>query len=319
MNHVTAGARAFLGGLIDYAGLFPPAALALDPALAEYARHREEAQAWMLGRFIIPAGGLRAMTMALTADPALAGDRRWSLTVLGGGGPDLAAALAVLAMQADAVAECEQGGPGLLMVEGLEVPLPAGRGAAAALAAGLADEGLDGRDLFLEISAAAALDPALDDVAAAAADWSGRAGAFPKLGVKFRCGGVTAAAFPGPERVAGFIAGAAQRRLPMKFTAGLHHPVRAPAISPAVVMHGFLNVIGAALLAVDGRGDPGLLTACLEETEAAAFRLDDEGFAWREHRVEAATIARARDEHVAGFGSCSFDEPRLDLAALGLL
>ena len=52
----SAGARAFLAGLIDYAGLFPPAALPLGPALAEYARHRAGPDAWMLGRFIVPAG-----------------------------------------------------------------------------------------------------------------------------------------------------------------------------------------------------------------------------------------------------------------------
>ncbi|MHB8461982.1 MAG: hypothetical protein ACYDA1_04995, partial [Vulcanimicrobiaceae bacterium] len=40
--------------LIDYAGLFPPAALAMEPAVAEYAVLRTLPQAWMLGRFILP-------------------------------------------------------------------------------------------------------------------------------------------------------------------------------------------------------------------------------------------------------------------------
>src|SRR4051812_517732 len=50
--------RAMLGGIIDYAGLFPPARLSLDPALRNYARYRSEPEAWMLGRFICPAAKL---------------------------------------------------------------------------------------------------------------------------------------------------------------------------------------------------------------------------------------------------------------------
>jgi len=44
-----------LAGLIDYAGLFPPAALSMDEALANYRRYRDGDDAWMLGRFVVPA------------------------------------------------------------------------------------------------------------------------------------------------------------------------------------------------------------------------------------------------------------------------
>lgn len=317
--NVNAGARAFLAGLIDYAGLFPPASLPLEPALGEYARHRGGSDAWMLGRFIVPAARLEALAAALANDPMLADGTAWSLGVLVGGGSDLTASLAALPAQAEAAASCEQEGPGGLTVDVLEAPLPTRVGAASAVAEGLADEGLGGRDLYLEIAGAAAVDAALDDCAAAARAWAGPAGAFPRLGVKLRCGGVTAEAFPSPERIAAVIAGCARRGLPLKFTAGLHHPVRRLADEPPVVMHGFLNVIGAALLATGRETDPALLAACLVETDPAAFRLDGGGFAWRDEVVDPDVIARARTDFVAGFGSCSFDEPRRDLAAIGLL
>lgn len=315
----SAGARAFLSGLIDYAGLFPPAALPLGPALAEYARHRAGPDAWMLGRFIAPASRLEALAAALAADPALGGRDPWHLTVLVGGGADLPATLAALPAQADAVAVCEQGGPRGLSVEGLEAPLPPGSGTAARLAEALADEGFGGRDLYLEIPAGAAVDQALADIMAAAARLCGPQGAFPVLGVKLRCGGLTPEAFPAPERVAAVLAGCARAALPLKFTAGLHHPVRHRSGSPPVTMHGFLNVIGAALLAGAGVADEARLLACLQETEAAAFRLDEDGFAWRDLRLDPAAVARVRQAGVSGFGSCSFDEPRQDLTALGLL
>jgi len=47
--------QTLLAHLIDYAGLFPPAALSMEQALANYARYREGEHAWMLGRFIVPA------------------------------------------------------------------------------------------------------------------------------------------------------------------------------------------------------------------------------------------------------------------------
>jgi hypothetical protein len=47
--------QALLANLIDYAGLFPPAALPMQQALANYARYRAGEHAWMLGRFVGPA------------------------------------------------------------------------------------------------------------------------------------------------------------------------------------------------------------------------------------------------------------------------
>ena len=47
--------QTLLAGLIDYAGLFPPASLSMEQALANYARYREGEHAWMLGRFVVPA------------------------------------------------------------------------------------------------------------------------------------------------------------------------------------------------------------------------------------------------------------------------
>ena len=47
--------RALLEGLIDYAGLFPPAALSMQDAVRNYARYRDEEFAWALGKFVVPA------------------------------------------------------------------------------------------------------------------------------------------------------------------------------------------------------------------------------------------------------------------------
>src|SRR5712692_4142972 len=50
--------HALLDGIVDYAGTFPPARLALADALAEYARARKSADSWLLGRLVVPAVSL---------------------------------------------------------------------------------------------------------------------------------------------------------------------------------------------------------------------------------------------------------------------
>jgi hypothetical protein len=46
--------RVLLDGLIDYAGLFPPAALSMQDAVRNYAKYREGEFAFALGRFVVP-------------------------------------------------------------------------------------------------------------------------------------------------------------------------------------------------------------------------------------------------------------------------
>ena len=51
---MTKSLRALLEHLIDYAGLFPPAALSMQDAVRNYARYREGEYAWALGKFVVP-------------------------------------------------------------------------------------------------------------------------------------------------------------------------------------------------------------------------------------------------------------------------
>ena len=46
--------KLFLIKLIDYAGLFPPAKLELEPALKNYSKYIQCDNNWMMSQFIIP-------------------------------------------------------------------------------------------------------------------------------------------------------------------------------------------------------------------------------------------------------------------------
>ena len=65
-----ASVRALLSGIIDYAGLFPPAKLPLEEALRNYLRYRKESPyRWMLGRFVCPVGRLQELLALVKSHP----------------------------------------------------------------------------------------------------------------------------------------------------------------------------------------------------------------------------------------------------------
>src|SRR5438445_226467 len=107
-------------------------------------------------------------------------------------------------------------------------------------------------------------------------------------------------------------------QLPIKFTAGLHHPIRQFRDEVKTKMHGFLNVLGAAALAAEHRWNAQQAAIMLEDENAASFSFGEDCFAWREWKIDTERL-QYRRRFVVSFGSCSFDEPREDLRALGLL
>lgn len=287
--------------LIDYAGLFPPAALAMNAALEEYAFAREGPHAWMLGRFIVPIARIEEMgdrrrefplsvlvNVALTPD---ADTGRW--VELAGEN------LATVARERDSGAR----------VEALEVSIPPPRWQRETVDAPLGQlAALLERENLRDLTTYAELPRGTVPNAAAK-----RA----RLGVKLRCGGLDAAAFPSVETVAAFIAGAAAEGLRFKATAGLHHPVRHVDAATGFPMHGFLNLLAAAAFAPNT--DEATLNAIVAEEDASAFVFDDGSFGWRDLRCDIDELRTVRRSSFVGYGSCSFSEPVEDLTALGIL
>lgn len=79
MARVPAALRALLTELIDYAGLYPPAALPLPIVEERYRGFRASPEAWMLNRLVLP--------IAKLAEAKLAPDWRVTLLVEGDPGP----------------------------------------------------------------------------------------------------------------------------------------------------------------------------------------------------------------------------------------
>jgi hypothetical protein len=111
---------------------------------------------------------------------------------------------------------------------------------------------------------------------------------------------------------------AGKQQVAIKFTAGLHHPVRLFHESVQTKMHGFLNVLGAGVLALEHGWKESDIVRMLDDEDPSSFSFTDDAFAWRDAKIATAKIA-ARRGLVTSLGSCSFDEPREDLRGLKLL
>src|SRR5438045_204787 len=91
---MTAGLRTLLAGIVDYAGLFPPARLPLEEAVRNFVRYGGESDAWMLGRFVLPAARLAELAPLASLFPD---EATQTFTALGRGGATSAEFLASLA------------------------------------------------------------------------------------------------------------------------------------------------------------------------------------------------------------------------------
>lgn len=290
--------HALLRQSIDYAGLFPPAALGMRAAVDNYLRYREGSDAWALGRFIVPATRLAEFEEA-AGDGSSGGSRRqpWQLSALVG--PDLAGDL-------DRITPFQRRQSGT--VQGMTVDT-----IEAKADAGIAIEEMmrmvPGRlQVYFELPIER--DPT--DLLATVARVGARA--------KVRTGGVTPQAFPSTADLARFIHACVRAKVPFKATAGLHHALRAEyrltyeENSGKGVMFGFLNLFLATALARNGIGERDTY-GILEESSPAAFRVDDGAISWRDQRLDRRALGHSR-ESIVSFGSCSFTEPIAELQSL---
>jgi hypothetical protein len=286
-----------LHGLIDYAGLFPPAELAMSTAVQSYASYRAGEHCWALGRFVVPVARLDELA-AEAASCLPAAGAPWKLTALTG--PGLSADLAV-------IAGFNQRHSGRAVVDTLELKAATPDAIAAAL------DAIDGRlDAYVEL-------PIGQDPAPLVAELARRGGR-----AKVRTGGITADAFPPAADLLRFLRRCIEAGVPFKATAGLHHPLRGPyrltyaPDSGCAVMFGFLNVFLAAAFLEHGMGWADAL-ALLEETQPGSLRVEEEAIGWRSYRLDEAELRHSRRRTAMAFGSCSFREPIDDLQSLSLL
>jgi hypothetical protein len=276
-------AACLLDGLVDDAGLFPPAEKPLPEALESFRDGRAGPHRRLLGRFLCPASRLPEL-----ADQLRPGEKVPLGLVMDTGvtGVPLAVSRAEQDLR--------------IALEVVEIPLsPGADQSAAAHATLLALNTLpDHVQAYLELPRVPGWRDALSLIAA-----RGR-------GVKLRTGGLVADVFPTEREVAEFIKACVDEHAAFKCTAGLHRAARYRDPRTGFQHQGFLNILAATCQAVAGaRLDE--LTAVLSESDPGALTA-------LLRTVPGSSAALAR-RHFLSYGCCGFLEPVDDLTALGLL
>ena len=267
------------------------------------ARYTQDKDAWMLGSFVLPIAKFEDAKQYLSQF-----NQKYPLRIsaLGTKTENATAFRELLLENMQAMREFARPRSSILSITQLEMPLPPDFDATLLTNV---QSILEGLPTFWE----APVEAAERTIALLAENDSDKT-----YGFKLRTGGVTADAFPTSAQIACALVAAARHRVPIKFTAGLHHPVRMFRSEVNTKMHGFLNVLGAAILAAEHNWSEEQAEAMLEDESASSFSFDANSFAWREWKINTEQI-RARRKLVTSFGSCSFDEPREDLRALNFL
>ncbi len=298
---------ALLTHSIDYAGMFPPCSLALEPALQNQAQYVHDPDAWMLNTFVLPVEKFDAAVENLSLF-----DREHPLRIsaLGMRTANRDEFLAALEIATEKIRSFSAEHVDFVSVRQLEMPLSqdVDLGLLAKMRSIL-------KSLELQVFWETPINSA-EEAIALVAEYNSQTGAA-EFGYKLRTGGVTADAFPTSQEIARALVAAARQRVPIKFTAGLHHPIRQFRDEVKTKMHGFLNVLGAAVLAAESQWDEQQTSEMLEDENSDSFSFHGDFFTWREWKIATDQI-KARRKLVTSFGSCSFDEPREDLRALNL-
>ncbi|WNS78566.1 hypothetical protein RRU94_00895 [Domibacillus sp. DTU_2020_1001157_1_SI_ALB_TIR_016] len=288
----------FMTELIDYAGLFPPAALPLAEAISNYHSYIHGSDSWMLGPFVIPASRLNELQPF-----AAQFNDQYPLR------------LSVILSKSETI-EKEIEAMNLFLetydtagsIEAVEVPLPekvdfsflekleqyTGNYPVYCEMTGTNQEILTTLDAISSLNQISS----------------------KSIGVKMRMGGIRADLFPSAERAAFIIHETQKRGLAIKFTAGLHHPIRQYRNEVETKMHGFVNVFTASIMAYCRSIHIETIQAILLDEDPTNFSFTKEALSWRNFTVSSAEIDKARTLFAASYGSCSFDEPREELGEL---
>jgi len=300
--------RVLLTHSVDYAGLFPPATLGLETALKNYATYLRSSDAWMLSSFVLP---IEKFADAAWFISEFDQNHPLRISALGQKTTNVIEFLEELRTAVKGIREFTGEYDNVVVIDQLEMPFPPG----------IERETLSKmREVLGNVRVRSFWEASPQDAErtiSLLAEHNSRATGEP-FSFKLRTGGVAPDAFPSSTQIAKTLIAGVRQGVAMKFTAGLHHPIRMFRDEVNAKMHGFLNVFGAGVLAIEHGWDERQTGIMLEDENVYSFHFDGTVFGWREWKISSDKIEKHR-RFVTSFGSCSFDEPRQDLHQLKLL
>ncbi len=290
--------QSMLEGVIDYAGLFPPAKRPLTEAVDDYLGIVHGPDKWIVDRFACPAGKLADLAVELTEHPE---EPFVPVAVIGTIQPDHKHWKCGIEHDAAEMTKFQRAVENHAEIQAYEIRVPDH----GHLTQYLGDlKAFANVDLFVELPWGSEMADSLSQLAESDSTFA-----------KARTGG---ADVPTSQDLAALIQQCVQLDLTFKLTAGLHHPLPGVDAQSGARTHGFLNVLTATTMALSGDLSRRELEELLEERSAKGFVFKRESMTWRGHKATLEDIENARTILVS-FGSCSVEEPLEGLQQIGLL
>ncbi len=298
--------KLFLTKLIDYAGLFPPAKLQLKPALHNYINDIKCSDKWMLSQFILPLINLNNIS-----DGMMNGFSRKFPLKLSLLSNELGLDINQLILFKDKYNDKVE-------FSGLESRILDIYSFHSILEKTnkVQNKNQLGMSSFFELPTQENWIDKMNKSVEIITEFNINHNS--NFGFKLRCGGVEPDMFPSPENIAETIIICIQNQIPMKFTAGLHHPIRHYNDSVQTKMFGFFNIFIGGMLAKKYRFSRVELIEALIDESSNNFKFEEEGLSWKKFNLSNKEIKQFRENDFISYGSCSFNEPREDLTKLGI-
>lgn len=324
--------KIFLSGIFDYAGLFPPASLPLHKAMEKYIEYRQSKYDWLLSRFVISHSNLEDLYDLSAREPKLPDPLR--LAIVSAASESISNYLNQLELIKQNILKIHKSLRIKLKTDVLEIKLPNELKKINSV-----DEIVQILDKTTELLGNNHLLPSTVFFEIPGFDFSKEIALstikalkkhnetlsskdyefYQKSGFKIRCGGIEAFHFPSPEYLAYVISAATSHKVPLKYTAGLHHPYRAYNESVKTEMHGFINVLSASFFSAAKKMNEEEIIMVLLDENPSNFNFANEGVKWKNYRVSLNEIRDLRHVEVTNIGSCSIKEPVEDLKKLKLI
>ena len=290
--------KLLLTAIVDYAGLFPPAELSMQEAIANYSKYCQTLDNWLLGHFVVPVSRLPELEVLLVnrypenklvipCSISAILSENWELEL----------------KQIQAFNHRNQ-----IQIAAVEFkPLSLGE---IQQAINHLPKGIES---FLEIP----LDENLENYLAVLKG--------TKVAAKIRTGGLSTEVFPPVDRLCQFIFASAEAQVPFKATAGLHHAlagnyaVSYKGKSFSTNMQGFLNLSILAALVYGQKLTQSEALTVLQESSSTNFKFQEDNITWHNHYLNLAELQKSRKCFFRSFGSCSFQEPLDELREFQLI
>ncbi len=332
---MTKALSAILHELIDYAGMFPPAKLPLETAFSKYLNYRTAPEQWMVSRFICPIGQFSEL-VDIISDPAkpigkirlaIIGEEHGHHDSTNSIAQDLSIIAKLAALHTRSIQfDTYETKLSIHLID--QLSRDPFRDEVSPKLSQFGDHVVNALSTVKTGSLECLFELPFNGFTVAASTFTividelirinHRLEALnisARVGVKLRC---TGDRMPASYMIANVLKQCADKKIPFKATAGLHHPFFS---NHRTERHGFLSLFCTGLIAAT---HPELSDEYLAEIVACdkpeLFVFTDDEFVWDgKYHVSTDQISELRKSIFLSFGSCSIDEPRDDLRALNLI